>query len=78
MGLKLTIAASSGSLGCWPARQPDQCRLEGERQEADALHAEITDPFTAWLGGNTPGPEGRRFCLRASLAGGGAEIVRTP
>jgi hemerythrin-like domain-containing protein len=40
--------------------QADIARLEGEHQEADALHAEVTELFTAWLAGQTPGAEDAR------------------
>jgi hemerythrin-like domain-containing protein len=43
-----------------PDVEAEITRLAGEHQEADALHAETTELFTAWLGGQTPGSEDAR------------------
>ena len=43
-----------------PAVQADITRLTGEHQEADELHAEIAELFTAWLEGQTPSSEDAR------------------
>jgi hemerythrin-like domain-containing protein len=43
-----------------PAVQADITRLTGEHQEADELHAEIAELFTAWIEGQTPSSEDAR------------------
>ena len=43
-----------------PDVKADILRLAGEHQEADALHAEVNDLFTAWLDGHTPSSEETR------------------
>jgi hemerythrin-like domain-containing protein len=43
-----------------PDVQAEISRLAGEHQEADELHAEVNDLFTAWLNGQTPSNEDAR------------------
>jgi hemerythrin-like domain-containing protein len=43
-----------------PDLQAEITRLAGEHKEADELHAEIADLFTAWLDGQTPTSEDTR------------------
>jgi len=43
-----------------PSVQAEIVRLAGEHQEADALHTEVADLFTAWLQGQTPSAEEAR------------------
>jgi hemerythrin-like domain-containing protein len=43
-----------------PDVQADIVRLAGEHQEADELHSEIAELFTAWLDGETPSSEDAR------------------
>ena len=43
-----------------PDVQAQITRLYGEHQEADELHAEVNELFTAWLNGETPSSEEAR------------------
>ena len=43
-----------------PDVKADILRLAGEHQEADELHSEVNDLFTAWLDGRTPNSEEAR------------------
>ena len=43
-----------------PDVQAEIRRLAGEHQEADALHGEVAELFTAWLSGQTPSAEEAR------------------